>query len=235
MTDEPTRVVLAEDSALLREGLVRLLDEAGFVVAGAYPDADAMLAAIDADRPDVALLDVRLPPTFTAEGIQAALRLRRERPRVAILILSQYVETVYAEDLFAAGAGAGAGGGAEADSDDAAGGIGYLLKERVTSLDALTDAIVRVRDGGTALDPQVVTALMRARRDPLAALTDRESEALGLMAEGLSNGEIARRMSVGVGTVEKYIAATFQKLGLVDTGSEHRRVLAVLAWLRGHS
>lgn len=210
------RVVLAEDSTLLREGLVRLLDEAGFEVAGAYGDAEQLLADVGRARPDVAMLDVRLPPDFTDEGIRAALRLRRDHPGVAILILSQYLESLYAEELFASGQG----------------GLGYLLKERVTSLDSLTDAIRRVHAGGTALDPQVVSGLLRSKHDPLAALTAREAQSLELMAQGYSNTEIARQMHIGVGTLEEHIAAVFAKLGLADTGTEHRRVRAVLAWLR---
>lgn len=214
----PVKVVLAEDSTLLREGLVRLLTEAGFEVVGAYGDAQALLAALDEDQPDVAMLDVRLPPGFTDEGIRAALELRRSHPGVAILTLSQYLESLYAEELFASGQG----------------GLGYLLKERVTSLESLTDAINRVNAGGTALDPKVVSGLLRSKRDPLASLSEREAQALELMAQGYSNTEISRQMTIGVGTLEKHIAAVFSKLDLADTGTEHRRVRAVLTWLRAH-
>jgi len=163
---------------------------------------------------DVAILDVRLPPTFRDEGIKAAITLRAQAPDVGILVLSQYVEGLYARELLSGGDG----------------GIGYLLKDRVTSLDEFTDAVRRVRDGGTVLDPLVVKELLAARPDPLARLTPRERDVLELMAEGRSNASIAERLFIGVGAVEKNISSIFAKLGLEETGSEHRRVLAVLAF-----
>lgn len=212
----PLRLVLAEDSLLLREGLIRLFDEAGFVTVASYGDADALLAEVDALRPDIAVLDVRMPPTFRDEGVRAALELRRRLPSVGILLLSQYVEGTYAHELLAAGEG----------------GMGYLLKDRVASLDDLTDALTRISAGGTVLDPQVVRELLGRRTDPLAALTPRERDVLGLMAEGRTNVGIASALVIGVGAVEKNVTSIFQKLQLDDSGSDHRRVLAVLAFLR---
>ena len=210
------RVVVADDSVLLREGLVRLFDEAGFETVGAYGDADALLTDVGELRPDVVVLDVRMPPTFRDEGVRAAVRLRSEHPGVGVLLLSQYVEGTYAQELLAAGEG----------------GVGYLLKDRVASLDELQDAITRVADGGTVLDPQVVRELLVRRTDPLESLTPRESEVLQLMAEGRTNAGIASRLVIGVGAVEKNVTAIFQKLGLEDSGNDHRRVLAVLAFLQ---
>ncbi len=210
------RVVVADDSVLLREGLVRLFDEAGFETVGAYGDADALLSDVGGLRPDVVVLDVRMPPTFRDEGVRAAVRLRSEHPGVGVLLLSQYVEGTYAQELLAAGEG----------------GVGYLLKDRVASLDELQDAITRVADGGTVLDPQVVRELLVRRTDPLESLTPRESEVLQLMAEGRTNAGIASRLVIGVGAVEKNVTAIFQKLGLEDSGNDHRRVLAVLAFLQ---
>ena len=212
--DAGLRVVLVEDSVLLREGLVRLFDEAGYVTAGAFGDADDIVARVRGAEADVAILDVRLPPTFRDEGIKAAITLRAQAPDVGILVLSQYVEGLYARELLSGGDG----------------GIGYLLKDRVTSLDEFTDAVRRVRDGGTVLDPLVVKELLAARPDPLARLTPRERDVLELMAEGRSNASIAERLFIGVGAVEKNISSIFAKLGLEETGSEHRRVLAVLAF-----
>lgn len=212
----PLRLVLAEDSLLLREGLIRLFDEAGFVTVASYGDADALLAEVDALRPDIAVLDVRMPPTFRDEGVRAALELRRRLPSVGILLLSQYVEGTYAHELLAAGEG----------------GMGYLLKDRVASLDDLTDALTRISAGGTVLDPQVVRELLGRRTDPLAALTPRERDVLALMAEGRTNVGIASALVIGVGAVEKNVTSIFQKLQLDDSGSDHRRVLAVLAFLR---
>jgi DNA-binding NarL/FixJ family response regulator len=210
------RVALVEDSVLLREGLVRLFDEAGYVTGGAWGDADDIVARVHGAHADVAILDVRLPPTFRDEGIRAALQLRAALPETGILVLSQYVEGVYARELLASGDG----------------GIGYLLKDRVTSLEEFTDAVRRVHDGGTVLDPLVVRGLLASRPDPLAALTPRERDVLELMAEGRSNASIAERLFIGVGAVEKNISAIFAKLGLEESGTEHRRVLAVLAWLQ---
>lgn len=212
----PLRVVLVEDSLLLREGLVRLFAEAGYVTAGAYPDAQDIVARVAAARADVAILDVRLPPTFRDEGIRAALTLRSQLPQVAVLVLSQYVEGVYARELLASGEG----------------GVGYLLKDRVTSLEEFTQAVRRVVERGTVLDPLVVRQLLAARPDPITALTPRERDVIGLMAEGRSNTTIATLLHIGVGAVEKNVTAIFQKLGLEESASDHRRVLAVLAYLQ---
>jgi DNA-binding NarL/FixJ family response regulator len=212
----PVRLVLAEDSVLLREGLVRLFDEAGFETLAAYGDADALLAEVERLRPDLAVLDVRMPPTFRDEGVRAALELRRRLPGIGILLLSQYVEGTYAQELLSAGAG----------------GLGYLLKDRVASLDELKDAVRRISAGGTVLDPQVVSELLSRRTDPLSSLTPREREVLGLMAEGRTNSGIASALVIGVGAVEKNVTSIFQKLGLEGSGTDHRRVLAVLAFLQ---
>jgi len=216
------RVVVADDSVLLREGLVRLLGEAGHEVVGAYGDGEELLRALDgpvADAPDLVVLDVRMPPTYRDEGVRAALRLREEHPEIGILLLSQYVEALYARELLGAGAG----------------GVGYLLKDRVASLDELDDAVTRIAAGGTVLDPEVVTHLLGRRRDPVAQLTPRERDVLRLMAEGRSNPAIAAALHIGLGAVEKHITSIFAKLGLEETGSAHRRVLAVLAWLDGRA
>ncbi len=210
------RVVVADDSVLLREGLVRVLAETGVEVVGAYGDGDALLSALDATTPDLAVLDVRMPPTFRDEGVRAAIRARELRPGMGILLLSQYVEVTYAQELLAAGAG----------------GIGYLLKDRVASLDELDDAVRRIAAGGTVLDPEVVGQLLGRRHDPLETLTPREHEVLALMAEGRTNVAIAARLVIGVGAVEKNVTSIFQKLGLDDSGTDHRRVLAVLTWLQ---
>ena len=212
----PLRIVLAEDSMLLREGLVRLFDEAGFETVAAYGDGDSLLAALDDTRPDLAVLDVRMPPTFRDEGVRAAIELRRRMPRVGVLLLSQYVEGTYAHELLSSGEG----------------GMGYLLKDRVASLEELEDAVERVSQGGTVLDPQVVRELISRRSDPLATLTPREGEVLALMAEGRTNAGIAKELYIGVGAVEKNVTSIFQKLGLEDSGTDHRRVLAVLTWLQ---
>ena len=214
-TTSPLRILLAEDSVLLREGLVRVLAEAGFETVAAVGDATRLDELIELHSPDVAVLDVRMPPTFRDEGVQAAIRLRRAHPGLGILLLSQYVEATYARELLRAGSG----------------GIGYLLKDRVSSLEELRDAIERVAAGGTALDPVVVSELMSRRADPLDALTRRESEVLALMAQGKSNAAIAAALVIGTGAVEKNVTGIFLKLGLEDSGSEHRRVLAVLAFL----
>ncbi|MGM7697957.1 response regulator [Microbacterium sp. A84] len=210
------RIVLAEDSLLLREGLIRLFDEAGYETVGAYGDADALLAEVAELQPDLAVLDVRMPPTFRDEGVRAALELRQRHPKVGILLLSQYVEETYAVELLAAG-----------DT-----GLGYLLKDRLASIEELKDAVARIADGGTVLDPQVVRQLLGRRRDPLAALTPREREVIALMAEGRTNAGIAESLVIGVGAVEKHATSIFSKLGLDGSGSAHRRVLAVLAWLQ---
>lgn len=210
------RVVVADDSVLLREGLVRVLVEAGHEVVGSYGDADALLAEVESLDPDLAVLDVRMPPTFRDEGVRAALRLRSLMLRTGILLLSQYVEVAYAQELLGSGSG----------------GVGYLLKDRVASLDELVDAIDRIADGGTVLDPEVVAQLIGRRHDPLATLTPREREVLQLMAEGRSNAAIAEALFIGVGAVEKNVTSIFGKLALEDSGTDHRRVLAVIAWLQ---
>ena len=214
--DTDLRVVVADDSVLLREGLVRLLDEIGVDVVGAYADADSLLADLDGLAADVAVLDVRMPPTHSDEGVRAAIEIRRRAPRTAILLLSQYVEVAYARDLLEAGSG----------------GVGYLLKDRIASIDEFRDALGRVAGGGTVLDPQVVSQLLGRRGDPLQALTPREREVLTLMAEGRTNGAIAAQLVIGTGAVEKNVTSIFQKLLLEDSGSDHRRVLAVLAYLQ---
>ncbi len=210
------RVAVADDSVLLREGLVRVLRDAGVEVVGAYGDAETLLAAVPALAVDAVVLDVRMPPTFRDEGVRAAIELRRRHPAIAILLLSQYVEVAYAQELLAAGTG----------------GVGYLLKDRVVSLDEVRDALDRVAAGGTVLDPEVITQLMARRVDPLQSLTAREREVLELMAQGRTNGAIAGALFIGVGAVEKHISAIFAKLGLDAADGDHRRVLAVLAWLQ---
>jgi DNA-binding NarL/FixJ family response regulator len=213
---QPLRVVVADDSVLLREGLVRVLVEAGVDVVGSYGDADRLLAALDSTAPDLAVLDVRMPPTYRDEGVRAAIEARRRRPGLGILLLSQYVEVAYAQELLASGTG----------------GIGYLLKDRVASLAELDDAITRIAAGGTVLDPEVVAQLIGRRHDPLSTLTPREREVLALMGEGRTNAAISAALFIGTGAVEKNVTSIFQKLGLDDSGSDHRRVLAVLAWLQ---
>ncbi|MBC3192861.1 response regulator transcription factor [Pseudonocardia sp. C8] len=212
------RVVLAEDSMLLREGLVRLLEEAGATVLAAVGDGTALVEAVGEHAPEVAVVDVRMPPSFTDEGLRAALEIRRQHPEVGILVLSQYVEESYATDLLEAG-----------------GGVGYLLKDRVSKLADLSDALSRVAAGGTVLDPEVVSALLtkRRRRDPLAELSPREREVLELMAQGRTNTAIGRLMVITQGAVEKHISSIFTKLGLPPSSDDHRRVMAVLAWLEG--
>jgi DNA-binding NarL/FixJ family response regulator len=209
-------VVVADDSVLLREGLVRVLRESGVSVVAAYGDGDALLSALKADKPDLIVLDVRMPPTFRDEGVRAAIRARQLLPGVGILLLSQYVEVAYAQELLS----------------DGSGGVGYLLKDRVASLEELRDAIDRIASGGTVLDPEVVAQLIGRRRDPLETLTPREREVLALMGEGRTNSAIASALVIGTGAVEKNVTAIFQKLGLDDSGTDHRRVLAVVAWLQ---
>ena len=210
------RVAVADDSVLLREGLVRILLEAGMDVVGAYPDGDQLLERLPELKPDIIVLDVRMPPTFRDEGVRAAIRARELQPTVGILLLSQYVEVAYARELLSAGTG----------------GLGYLLKDRMVSLEELRDAVERLAAGGTVLDPEVVSQLLARQQDPLAALTPREGEVLGLMAEGRTNSAIAAALTVGLGAVEKYVSGIFSKLLLDDSGNDHRRVLAVLAWLQ---
>jgi DNA-binding NarL/FixJ family response regulator len=211
------RVVIADDSVLLREGIARLLEDAGFEVVARVADAPALLKSMEQDRPDIAVVDVRMPPTFSDEGLRAALVIRKQWPEVAVLVLSQYVEERYATELLA--------------TDTR--GVGYLLKDRVADLDEFVEALRRVAGGGTALDPEVVTQLLaRSRRvDPLATLTARERDVMSLMAEGRSNGAIADDLVVSVGAVEKHVANIFLKLDLSPDDQDHRRVLAVLQFL----
>jgi DNA-binding NarL/FixJ family response regulator len=213
------RVVIAEDLALLRDGLERLLRDNGFEIVAAVGDADALVHAVLREQPDLAIVDIRLPPSFRDEGLRAALELRRTAPTTAILVLSQYVEHSYAAELLA-----------EAGRS---GGVGYLLKDRVLDVDDFVDAVRRVAAGGTALDPEVVAQLL-GHRDAgrLDALTPREVEVLGLMAEGRSNGAIAKALVLTIGAVEKHIASIFQKLRLPPSEDANRRVLAVLAYLQ---
>jgi DNA-binding NarL/FixJ family response regulator len=210
------RVVIAEDLALLRDGLTRLLRDNGFDVVAAVRDGDALVHAVTTERPDVAIVDIRLPPSFRDEGVRAALELRQQAPDTAILVVSQYVELSYATELLS----------------DRRGGVGYLLKDRIMNVDEFIDAVQRVAQGGTALDPEVVSQLFSRRgRGQLERLTPRELEVLGLMAEGRSNAGIAQALVLTVGAVEKHVANILMKLRLPPSESDHRRVLAVLAYL----
>jgi DNA-binding NarL/FixJ family response regulator len=210
--------VIAEDLALLRDGLTRLLRDNGFDVVGAVIDGDALITTVLLERPEVAIVDIRLPPTFRDEGVRAALTLRERAPETGVLIVSQYVEQAYARELLA----------------DGRGGLGYLLKDRIMDVDDFVAAVERVGSGGTALDPEVVAQLLSRRRtgSPLDALTARELEVLSLMAEGRSNAAIANRLVLTVGAVEKHVANILTKLRLPPSTEDHRRVLAVLAYLR---
>jgi DNA-binding NarL/FixJ family response regulator len=212
------RVVVAEDSVLLREGIARLLTERGHEVVGQAADADDLLRKVGAHRPDVAVVDIRMPPTNTDDGLQAALQIRAEHPQTGVLVLSAYVEDVYAMQLVS----------------DSAEGVGYLLKDRVADVDAFLDAVTRVANGGSALDPQVVSSLLgrAGRDDPLADISPREREVLELMAEGRSNAAIAERLVITERAVEKHVTSIFGKLGLQPAAEDHRRVLAVLTYLR---
>jgi DNA-binding NarL/FixJ family response regulator len=211
------RIVIAEDLALLRDGLARLLRDNDLEVVAEVADADALVHAVLREQPDLAIVDIRLPPTFRDEGLRAALELRRTSPETAVLILSQYVEHTYAAELVA---------------QAGAGGVGYLLKDRVLDTGDFVDAVRRVAAGGTALDPEVVSQLLGNRgAQRLGVLTPRELEVLALMAEGRSNAAIADALVLTVGAVEKHIASIFQKLQLPPSESDHRRVLAVLAYL----
>jgi len=212
------RVVVADDSVLLREGLVRLLEESGFDVVGQAGDAEDLMRKVGAHKPDVAVVDVRMPPTHTDEGLRAAHRIRSEQPTTAVLVLSQYVEEAYALDLLS-------------ESTER---TGYLLKDRVSDVDTFTDAVRRVANGVSALDPEVVALLLgrRRREDPLESITAREREVLGLMAEGRSNAAIAEALVVTERAVEKHVTSIFSKLDLTPTVEDHRRVLAVLAYLK---
>jgi DNA-binding NarL/FixJ family response regulator len=210
--------VIAEDLALLRDGLMRLLRDNGFDVVAAVDDGDALVHKVLLEEPDIAIVDVRLPPTFRDEGLRAALEARRRRPATAILIVSQYVEHAYADELLA----------------DGRGGVGYLLKDRIMDVGEFVEAVRRVAAGGTALDPEVVAQLFtnRRRAGPLERLSPRERDVLALMAEGRSNTAIAEALVVTVGAVEKHVASILQKLELPPSESDHRRVLAVLEYLK---
>lgn len=209
------RVVIAEDNVLLSTGLELLLGRAGFQIAAVAEDADAFLTAVREHRPDVTIVDVRLPPSFRDEGIRAALQARRERPGLPVLVLSQYVEQQYAAELLAT----------------TGGGVGYLLKDRVSRVEEFVDALRRVAAGGTAMDPEVIAQLVQRAGDPIAALTAREREVLGLMAQGHDNTTIGAQLVITDNAVHKHIGNIFAKLGLAVTDSGHRRVLAVLAYL----
>ncbi|HEY7003167.1 MAG TPA: response regulator transcription factor [Gaiellaceae bacterium] len=212
------RVVLAEDSVLLREGVARILGEAGFEVVGQAGDADELMLKVRSYSPDVAIVDIRMPPTHTDEGLRAAQEIREKHPTVGVLVLSQYVEAGYAMELLA----------------ESAEGVGYLLKDRVSDVNEFADAVRRVGEGGSALDPTIVSQLVGRRRrdDPIDRLTPREREVLGLMAEGRSNSGIAEQLVVTERAVEKHVTSIFSKLRLPAASEDHRRVLAVLAYLR---
>lgn len=211
------RIVIAEDSAILRDGLVQLLELRGQDVVAAVPDATTLEQLVGEHRPDLAIVDVRMPPTHTNEGLLAAIALRERHPSLGILVFSQYVETTYAAQLLASGSS----------------GVGYLLKDRVADVNEFVEAITRIADGGTVLDPEVVTQLMSAsgRNDSVAALTARERQVLALMAEGRANAAIASQLYLSAGAVEKHVTSIFGKLGLAPSPDDHRRVLAVLKWL----
>jgi DNA-binding NarL/FixJ family response regulator len=212
------RVVVADDSVLMREGIVRLLEEADFDVVAQAGDAEDLMRKVRAHKPDVAVIDIRMPPTNTDDGLRAALELRAELPDIGVLVLSQYVEEGYAVDLLS----------------DGGEGVGYLLKDRVGDVRLFTDAVVRVAQGGSALDPEVVAHMLKRKRseDPLDELTPREREVLGLMAEGRSNKAVAEQLVVTERAVEKHVTSIFGKLRLSAAPQDHRRVLAVLAYLR---
>lgn len=216
------RIVIAEDSVLLRAGLTRLLTDHGHDVVAAVGDADALVDAVDRHRPDLALVDVRMPPTHTDDGLRAALHVRSTWPEVGILVLSQYVEERYASELLA-----------DSTAGGETSGVGYLLKDRIADVGDFIDAVGRVGDGGAVFDPEVVAQLLArsTRQDPLAALSPREREVLGLMAEGRSNSAIAGALVVSDGAVEKHVSSIFAKLDLPPTPGDHRRVLAVLRWV----
>lgn len=209
------RVLIVEDSVLLRAGIGRLLEDEGIEVVAEAGDADQFVASWEVHQPDLSIVDVRMPPTHTDEGIRASVELRAKHPDAKILVLSQYVEERYAKELLA----------------DGRGGVGYLLKERIADVTEFVDAVTRVADGGTALDPEVVAQLFARRQSPLDALTPRESDVLSLMAQGFTNAAICSSLSIGQATVEKHTSAIFQKLMLEQSSTDHRRVLAVLQWL----
>ena len=212
------RVVLADDSVLLREGVARILGEAGFEVVGQAGNADELMLKVRSYTPDVAIVDIRMPPTHTDEGLRAAQEIREKHPTCGVLVLSQYVEATYAMELLA----------------ESAEGVGYLLKDRVSDVNEFADAVRRVGEGGSALDPTIVSQLVGRRRrdDPIDQLTPREREVLGLMAEGRSNSGIAEQLVVTERAVEKHVTSIFAKLRLPAAPEDHRRVLAVLAYLR---
>ncbi|MFJ7197569.1 MULTISPECIES: response regulator [unclassified Streptomyces] len=215
--DRSLRVVLAEDSVLLREGLTGLLGRFGHEVVAAVGDAEALVAAVDRHAPDIVVTDVRMPPGFQDEGLHAAVRLRERQPALPVLVLSQYVQRAYAADLLDSGDGSG---------------VGYLLKDRVGQVEEFIDALREVADGGTVVDPEVVRQLLRRRRDPLERLTAREREVLALVAQGRSNGSIAHELVVSEAAVGKHIGNILAKLDLPPADETHRRVLAVLTFLR---
>jgi DNA-binding NarL/FixJ family response regulator len=210
------RVVIAEDSVLLREGLSRLLSEAGMEVPASASDAETFLRMVGTEAPDAVVVDVRMPPTFSDEGLRAALVVRKRWPAIGVLVLSQYVEERYAAELLAV---------------RASGGVGYLLKDRVADVADFVDALQRVAQGGSAIDPEVVAQLITRKADPLSSLTPREKDVLALMAEGRSNAAIATSLVVGPGAVEKHVNSIFTKLALAPADTDHRRVLAVLTYL----
>jgi DNA-binding NarL/FixJ family response regulator len=212
------RVVVGEDSVLVREGIVRVLGQAGFDVVAQAGDAEELVRKVCAHRPDVAVVDIKMPPTETDDGLRAAMEIRRRLPETGVIVLSQYLEEGYALDLVA----------------DGADGTGYLLKDRVGDVECFADSVRRVGEGGSALDPEVVLEILGRRRrdDRLAGLTERDHEVLALMAEGRSNEAIARRLSVSERAVEKHVTSVFDKLGLMPAAEDHRRVLAVLTFLR---
>ena len=210
------RIVIADDAVLLREGAARLLEDAGFDVVGQAGDADDLMRKVRAHKPDVAVIDVRMPPDNSDDGLRAALAIRQELPHVGILLLSQYVEDRYIGELLA--------GGTE--------GVGYLLKDRVGEVERFTEAVQRIGRGGSVLDPEVVAQMVGRREEPLSELTDREREVLALMAEGYSNRAIAETIFVSERAVERHVTSIFSKLELEATGQEHRRVLAVLRYLQ---
>ncbi|MFC0597347.1 response regulator [Streptomyces palmae] len=215
--DRALRIVLAEDGVLLREGLVGLLQRCGHQVLAAVGDAGALITAVEEHTPDIVVTDVRMPPGFQDDGLHAAVRLRERRPTLPVLVLSQYVQRAYASELLDSGDGSG---------------VGYLLKDRVGQVEEFLDALREVADGGTVVDPEVVRQLLRRRRDPLERLTPREREVLALIAEGRSNGAIARELVVSEAAVGKHIGGILTKLDLPPAEDTHRRVLAVLAYLR---
>ena len=216
-TPAKKRLVVAEDSVLLREGIVRLLEEVGYVVVGQAGDAPSLIALCRNTNPDVAIVDVRMPPTFTDDGLRAAIEVRRTQPNIGILVLSQYIEAEYARQLVA----------------DSRGGVGYLLKDRIQDIDALAEAVSQISSGGIVVDPQVIAQLVVRPESQagIGSLTPRERQVLDLVAQGRSNAGIAKSLSLSIGAVEKNISQIFTKLDLYDQKDDHRRVLAVLSWL----